>query len=252
MEDQCRHFAVILIFIVKEIKKMNKLVIFVLLTLSAVVISAQNTEAVIKEMTGTVELKTSGSSVWVAAREGDRITKDTVVSTGFKSIALITAGNSIITVRPLTRLSLAELLTQNETETVNVNLNTGRIRVEVNPPAGSRANFTVRTPSSVASVRGTTFEMNTVNIHVSEGAVNYRAANGTFNNRPVLVTAGHESWIDARTDSAVHPMTASEANRNLPVLPGQNAMPPAESGARLEVTDGNGEITMGVTFEGGK
>jgi hypothetical protein len=229
----CWHFNLI----VKEIKKMKQLVIFVLLTLSAGVISAQNAEAVIKEMTGTVELKRSGSADWVAAKEGDRITKDTVVSTGFKSIAVIAAGNSTITVRPLTRLSLAELLTQNETETVNVSLNTGRIRVEVNPPAGGRANFTAQTPSSTASVRGTAFDMNTVNIQVLRGAVNYRAESGTLN-RPVIVTAGQQSWIDTVTGSAVHPITAAEAMRTLPALPGQIAVQSSGNGARLEVTGG--------------
>jgi hypothetical protein len=231
---------------------MKQLVIFVLLTLSVGLLFAQNTEAVIKEITGTVELKRNGSAVWVAAKEGDRIGNDTVISTGFKSTALLAAGNSTIIVRPLTRLSLAELLSQNETETINVSLTTGRIRVDVNPPAGGRARVTVHTPSATAAVRGTTFEMNTVNIQVLKGAVHYRAASGTINNRPVIVTAGQESWIDTRTNSAVHPMAAAETTRSLPVLPGQNAMPLADNGAQLEVIGGNGTLTMGVIFEGGK
>jgi hypothetical protein len=229
-------------------KKMKQL-FFILFTLSAGFLFAQNTEAVIKEMTGTVELKRSGSASWAAAKAGDRIGKDTIVSTGFKSMALLVVGNSTITVRPITRLSLAELMNQNETETINVNLATGRVRVDVNPPAGGRANLTVQTPSATASVRGTAFDMNTVNIQVQKGAVDYMAANGTFNNRPVTVTAGQESRIDTITNNAVHPITAAEAARNLPDLPGQWAhIPPVNNGARLVVPDGALTVDVDVIF----
>jgi hypothetical protein len=225
-----------------DFKKMKHLLRFVLFMLSAGLLFAQNTEAVIKEMTGTVELKTSASADWAAAKAGDRIGKNTIVSTGFKSTAILVAGNSTIVVRPLTRLSLAELINQNETETVNVNLNTGRVRVDVNPPAGSKANFTVQTPTSTASVRGTAFDMNTVNIQVLKGAVNYRPANGAFN-RSVIVNAGQESWVDV-TGGVIQPMTAAEIRRALPSLAGQ---PPANSGARLEIP--NGTLEMEITLE---
>jgi len=229
----------------------------ILFTLSAGFLFAQAPEALIREMTGTVELKTSVSADWVAAKAGDRIGKDTVISTGFKSIAILAVGNSIITVRSLTSLSLAELMNRNETETINVNLNTGRIRADVNPPAGNKASFTVQTPVASASVRGTTFEMNTAKIHVLKGAVNYQPTNGMFV-RPVMVNAGQESWI-AGTGGAVHPAAAAETARSLPGLPGHNAVPPTNNGARLEIprtdvprTDapgGNGTITVDVTFE---
>jgi hypothetical protein len=222
---------------------MKHLVIFILFTLSAGLISAQNPEAVIREMTGTVELKSSGSSDWAAAKVGDRIVKDTIISTGFRSAAILTVGNSTITVRPITRLSLVELMNQNETETINVNLNTGRIKVAVNPPTGSKASFTVKTPTVTASVRGTKFNMNTTNLHVEEGSVNYRPVGGTFA-KPVIVNAGKESWIDTGTGSVVHPMAAAETVRSLPDLPGRNAAPTANNGARLE-----GSIIMDITFE---
>jgi hypothetical protein len=115
----------------------------------------------------------------------------------------------------------------------------------VNPPAGGKANFTVQSPMATASVRGTSFEMNTVHIQVRKGAVHYQSASGMVNNRPVIVTTGQESWIDGRTDSAVHPAAAAEITRNLPVLPGQNARPNADNGVRLEA---DGTLTMGVTF----
>jgi hypothetical protein len=218
----------------------------ILFTLSAGLLFAQNPEAVIREISGTVEVKKSASADWAAAREGDSIGKDAIISTGFKSTAILAAGHSTIIVRPLTRLSLAELMSRNETETINVNLSTGRIRVDVNPPAGRKANLTVQTPTATASVRGTAFEMNTVSIQVLKGAVNYTSAK-TAVVRPVVVSAGQESWIDARTGGAVHPMTAAETSRTLPGLPGQNAVP-ANNGAQLHLPDKNGTITVDVIF----
>jgi hypothetical protein len=227
---------------------MKHFLIFILFTLSTGFIFAQVPEAVIREMTGTVELKTSGSADWAAAKEGNRIGKDTIVSTGFKSIAVLAVGNSTIMVRPLTRLSLAELINQNETETINISLNTGRIRVDVNPPARGKASLTVQTPSVTAAVRGTKFNMNTDKIQVLEGAVNYRSTNGNFK-KSVMVNAGQESWIDTRTGNTVNPMAAAESSRSLPGLAGQNSMPPANNGARHEVPDRNGTLTVDVTFE---
>jgi hypothetical protein len=226
---------------------MKYVLIFALITLSAGFVFAQVPEAVIREMAGTVELKASGSANWTTAKAGDRIGKNTIISTGFKSTAILAAGNSTIVVRSLTRLRLAELMNQNETETINISLTTGRIRVDVNPPAGSRANFTVQTPTATAAVRGTSFDMNTVRIKVLKGAVNYRSANRT-NVRSVLVNAGKESWIDTNTGSAVHPAAAAESTRSLPNLPGQNAKPSRDNGARLEAS---GTLAVVVTFESG-
>jgi len=62
-------------------------------------------EAVIKELTGTVELKKAGAAEWENAAKGQSVAVDTVISTSFKSTAIISIGNSLITVRPLTLLT---------------------------------------------------------------------------------------------------------------------------------------------------
>ena len=128
----------------------------------------------IKELAGTVELKHAGAAAFVPAKAGDAVPKDTIVSTGFKSSALIEAGSSVITVRPLTRLSFAELASSGGTETINVNLQTGRVRVDVNPPVGTRTVMSVRGPSATASVRGTSFEFDTYSITVLHGKVAFQ------------------------------------------------------------------------------
>lgn len=156
-------------------------------------------EAVIKELTGTVELKKAGSSVWESAARGQTLMQDTIISTGFKSSALIGIGNSVLTVRPLTRLSLKELSSTREAETINVSLQTGRLRVDVKPPAETRANyFTVQTPPATASVRGTVFEVDLSGLWVIEGTVVYKSVSGNT----VLVDAGGNSFVDGNTGRA--------------------------------------------------
>ena len=157
-------------------------VIAVLIFLCIPQLFAQN--GIIKELTGTVEIKRPGETVFSAAKAGMPVAKDTIISTGFKSIALVEMGSTEILVRALTRLSLEELSRTAGTETVNVSLQTGRVRVDVNPPAGSRAAMTLRGPNATASVRGTSFEFDTYTLNVLEGTVafmNNRDLSPAFN-----------------------------------------------------------------------
>ncbi|GHV85772.1 iron dicitrate transporter FecR [Spirochaetia bacterium] len=156
---------------------------------------------VIKELAGTVELKRSGAAAFTPARAGDTVAKDTIVSTGFKSSAIITVGSSVITVRPLTSLSFSDISAQAGTETLNVNLQAGRVRVDVSPPVGTRARMSVQGPSATASVRGTSFEFDTSNLQVLEGTVAFEGNRG----ETVLVRAGSTSRIDA-DGRVVHPL----------------------------------------------
>ena len=216
---------------------MKKSLVLIFLFWAAALVFAQNPDAVFRETAGTVELKKAGATEWIPAKAGDRIEEETIISTGFKSMAIISVGNSTLSVRALTRMSLKDLKTLDETETVSINLNTGRVRAEVNPPSGSKANFTIQTPSVTASVRGTVFDLDPVSIQVIEGTVNY-APSGAAAVRPVTVNAGQESWVDD-TGKAVNPVNAADANRSLPSLAGQSASSGSGGGARYESPRGS-------------
>ncbi|MDR2663345.1 MAG: FecR family protein [Treponema sp.] len=160
---------------------MKKTILGLALILGAAALFGQ--EAVIREIAGTVELKAPGSAEWRPARQGQSITRNTLVSTGFKSIALIALGNSTLTVQPLTRLSLEELIRAEENEKVEINLRAGRIRADVKPPVGGgTTGFTVRSPTATASVRGTVFEFNGIRLSVDEGRVHFSGGDrsGTY------------------------------------------------------------------------
>jgi hypothetical protein len=172
---------------------MKKIFVGILILLGAFVYAQ---EASIREISGTVEVKAPGaSSAWRAARIGERISKDTLISTGFKSTALIDLGNSTLTVRPLTRLSLEGLQNAQNNESVGLYLETGRVRAEVNPPSGGKIDFSIRTPMVTASVRGTAFDFDGVNLNVEEGHVYFTGGDGIG----VYVGAGHQSVSDPKT-----------------------------------------------------
>ena len=170
---------------------MNRTLCFTLLLAGAAFcVFAQS--GVISEFSGTVELKTARSSSFVPAKTGDVVAADTIVSTGFRSTAVIKVGSSTIAVRPLTRLSLAEIRSESGSETLKVDLQAGRVRVDVKPPAGTRASTSVQSPSATASVRGTAFEFDAINLKVYEGTVVLQGNDG----KEVPVPAGASSYVD--------------------------------------------------------
>jgi len=203
----------------------------VLFLICAAVIFSQ--EGVITELTGTVELKARGQTVFTPAKAGDPVATDTIVSTGFKSTALVRVGSTLLTVRPLTRLSLSEIRSSAGTETINVSLQTGRVRVDVSPPVGTRASMTVTSPMATASVRGTSFEFDTQSLTVLHGSVAFQGANGGV----MQVDAGSASEINANGRSA-DPAAAYAAA----LLP---APPLGAAGtANRGVSDSTGELVI--------
>jgi hypothetical protein len=185
---------------------MKFLFIMILLALiTAAGVFCQN--GVIRELRGNVELKHPGVSDFVSANAGDTVASSTIVSTGFKSTVIIEVGSSLISVRPLTRLSLSEIQIMENTENVKVNLQAGRVRVDVNPPAGTKAQFSVQSPMAVASVRGTNFEMDAETLVVSEGRIIYNSSVGSA----VIVTGGNSSFVNIAGTPA-NPVDVAEAS----------------------------------------
>jgi hypothetical protein len=197
-------------------------------------LSAYAQSAVIERITGTVEIKQPREASFKAAKNGDSLFKETVISTGFKSFAVVKTGSTTITVRPLTILSLTEIQKLSETETLEVNLQAGRVRVDVKPPAGTKALMSVSSPSATASVRGTSFEFDTNNLYVNEGRVSFSGNRG----QSFLVGAGETSRVD-QSGRASNP--ADERILNL--------TPPSPAGTGAQDIAAFGSTTSaGVSF----
>jgi hypothetical protein len=175
--------------------------VIVLMTAIPAFLTAQTSGtnfAEIRELIGTVEIREASSTAWKTARAGDKLVRSTIISTGFKSGAVLAIGNSTLTVRPLTRLSIEELTQLEGNETVGLSLQAGRVRAEVKPPESGKTDFSVRAPTVTASVRGTGFSFDTINLLVNDGIVAFTGERGGS----ALVDAGKGSFVSDGTPSA--------------------------------------------------
>jgi len=220
---------------------MKRTVLAFLFLIAGMCVFAQN--GVIKEMVGNVEIKNPGAADFTAAKAGDVVSQKTVVSTGFKSTALLEVGSSVLTVRPLTRLTLSEITASAGSETLNVSLQTGRVRVDVNPPAGSKANMSIKGPTSTASVRGTSFEFDTRNLYVNHGKVSFKGNRGAG----MLVSAGFSSQIDD-DGKAVNPIETRNGSLLPPVPAGASDIGGDSGAAVVPQVPESGSFTITLDY----
>jgi hypothetical protein len=188
---------------------MKRVLLAVMMVLGAAGPSwAQSPRAYIRSVIGTVEVRAPGSAVWIPAAAGQELEQQTTVSTGFRSAAIIRLGDSTITVRPLTRLTVGELAAAAGTDQIGIELWTGRVRVNVQPPPAGKVHFTIRSSAATASVRGTVFEFDTLNLQVAEGTVDFSGMDNTV----VYVSGGWSSSPDPVSGNAAVPVETSAAS----------------------------------------
>ncbi|MDR3247368.1 MAG: FecR domain-containing protein [Treponema sp.] len=190
----------------KSVKKFA-LVSAVLLSLSGVFpgrVFASDLAAAIRECVGDVQVKNADSD-WVPARPGMALQGSSLISTGFRSNAILAIGNSTIRVRPLSRLSLDDLVAMGKDEQIGLGLHAGRVHADVSPPAGGKIDFKVISPMVTASVRGTTFDFSAIDLVVYSGVVFFTGGDRTT----VIVTPGKVASIDSQGRSA-SPVTITE------------------------------------------
>jgi uncharacterized membrane protein YgcG len=211
--------------------KHTPVLIALLASLCIPVVHAQTPEAVIQRVSGKVEIQAPGSPAWVPASAGMVIEAQTRISTWVKSSAVIVWGGATIMVRPVTMLTLEEITVRQGEEQAEIYLHTGRVRAEVTRPRGGTIGFTVQSPMLVASVRGTAFEFDTINLVVFNGEVQYTSMIGSR----VLVRAGEGSTLDEKIYVVTPPREEIILTYTPPLPPG------SEAGGRL---NGDGPITV--------
>ena len=192
---------------------MKKLILVLILAGMGLMLFAQT--GVIRELSGTVELKNSGQTAFTAAKVGDRLNQDTVISTALKSNAVIEIGSTVIAVRPLTRLTLTEIQASGGEEKLSMNLQAGRVRVDVTPPAGINTSMTVSSPNATASVRGTSFYFDTRNLSVEQGTVLFKGNRGYT----IHARAGSSSAVTVNSTASA-PQYGGGNSSSSPVLVG--------------------------------
>ena len=106
---------------------------------------------------GKAEIKQGGK--WIPAKTGNKIEQGNMISTGFKSELTLKIDGSVITVKPMTRLTIEEITQKNEAVSSEVYLNVGSVKADVKPASTKKVEFKVKTPVATASVRGTSGEI---------------------------------------------------------------------------------------------
>lgn len=170
---------------------MKRYILAVMLLFAGTFLFADVT-AVIKDVSGKVEIKSPGGT-WKKAASGMKISKGDYISTGFNSQAVLLLGESQVIVKQLTRMELEKLVEKEGTLSTGLNLRVGRVRAEVKSTKGLKQNFTLKSPISTAAVRGTSFEYDGRNLTVYHGSVAFTNPLG----QQRLIPAGMESRIQA-------------------------------------------------------
>ena len=148
--------------------------------------------ATVTEVAGKVECKLPGTD-WKTAKVGDTLPAGSFISTGFKSTAILKTESATLTVKPVTRLTIEELVKSEGTTKTQMFLMAGRVKAEVTPKEGEKADFKVKSPTATASVRGTGFEFDGQNLLVDHGAVLLEAESGV--GIPQIVAGGEWTSI---------------------------------------------------------
>jgi hypothetical protein len=153
--------------------------VIVALALAVAVFDAgAQSNAVFGTISGKVEIQNPGEQSWQAASAGMEVPIRATISTGFGGRAVLEFGASTLTVRPLTRLRIDELSTQNNVARTNLTMPVGRIRAEVKTTSGTTTDFKLRSPDSTAAVRGTGFESDGERVRVLESIVAFLSQAG--------------------------------------------------------------------------
>ncbi len=172
-------------------------------------------QAVVSEVTGKVEVKPQGGT-WKPATVKMTLAQGATISTGFNSRVVLAIGESRITVSPLTRLSLEEIVKKDAVNSASMSLKVGKVNASVKSAAGEKSAFTVKGPVSTAAVRGTEFMYNGYVLEVTEGTVSFTNLVG----QQASVGAGSGSATDGYTT----PQTGEE------FVAQTVEVPPAETG----------------------
>jgi opacity protein-like surface antigen len=208
----------------------------VLLVVGAAGVAAQ--DVLVTEATGKVEVRPPGSG-WRPAVDDMRVPSGSMISTGFNSRAILDLGESTVEVRPLTRMSITELVRRESRVTTELFLDVGRVRAEVRSGEGLRHDFTVRSTVSTASVRGTVLEGDGEEWESEEGTFEVTNRGG----RKVTVTGGESTTVsgfgppsDPKTELDEETEVNSTTNPSGLTVPGSNSGGPNSDTAEVTIT----------------
>ncbi|MCQ2613546.1 MAG: FecR domain-containing protein [Treponemataceae bacterium] len=192
----------------------------------------------IVSVSGKVEVQ--NGSRWMALSAGDELDAGAVISTGFKSEAILKIGESVITVKALTRLTLETLYEQNGDNASSVYLDAGSINASVRSEEDKRVSFKVKTPAVTASVRGTDGDITVNKVVGTSGvwlltapepkAIVYNSANPLLSVQSVIEEANAAAAAEAAVSGDSQEEVPAESTSE------QQSASDAETAAPVETT----------------
>lgn len=198
--------------------------------------------ATVVEIEGKVEYR-DASGKWKPLKLGAVLELGTMVSTGFKSTTTLKLGQDSIYVKPVTRLSLEELVRTEGGTRTKLFLTVGRVKADVNPEKKAKVDFSIKSATATASVRGTSFETDGTNLVVAHGMVQLENSWGQYR----YVGGGEYSKVDDDNSISI-PVAVNPANgleqldeindqvesdSNVAIVQGQSITPIAETGTLI-------------------
>ena len=142
---------------------MNKTMIAVLVLLSllagSVLPVAAGGEATLSFFIGVVQAK-SGEGEWQQAMFGQKLKGGDQIKTAEESRAELTLGNgSVVRIGEKTVYTLLELSSSDDGSTVKSQLSMGKVWSNVKKMTKKKSEFKIRTPTAIAAIRGTIYDM---------------------------------------------------------------------------------------------
>lgn len=135
--------------------------------------SASALEAKFVSIEGKVEILEGG--MWIPVEEGDIIQeRGTVISTGFKSNAVVSVKETNFTLGPLTRITIENMVAMENKDSTQIYIDSGSLKANVSSSDGRKVGFKVRSAVATASVRGTEFKVTSSGrLSVTQGLVSF-------------------------------------------------------------------------------
>jgi len=168
---------------------MKKSVIFSLFLVLTLVLSVQAFAASsLKSLKGTVQVQKAGTQDWAPAQKGMALELGDHIKTGDKSRAKIDLGKATVELGEKTEFAVKEQVVEGEKRVTKSDLAIGHLKAKVDKlKPGST--FEIMTPTSVAAVRGTIFDLFVflqngefiTKLAVDDGTVNFSDLGGNKN-----------------------------------------------------------------------
>lgn len=170
-----------------------------LLVFGGAVRAAEAVKATLMNVEGDVQTQKKEGAKWEDAKDGARLSDGWSVKTGRDGKAVLTWGlGNVVRIFPLSSVSVEKLTGDEKTGEAasDVALGHGRVMAQVGKLTTKNSRFNIKTPTAVAGVRGTSFDLNMpegsdkLNVAVIDGSVSLEAGGVE-----IMLEAGFESIV---------------------------------------------------------